>query len=48
VHELSHEVVLVGVETKEQFERSKKLAVDWYQGNYFSRPLTRAELEKML
>ncbi|MCR5674317.1 MAG: EAL domain-containing protein [Lachnospiraceae bacterium] len=48
VHELSHEVVVVGVETKEQFERARKLAVDWYQGNYFSRPLTRSELEKMI
>lgn len=48
VHELSHQVALVGIETKEQFERTRKLAVDWYQGNYFSRPLSRNELEKMV
>nr|MCR4763384.1 EAL domain-containing protein [Lachnospiraceae bacterium] len=48
VHELNHEVVVVGIETKEQYEKSKLLSVDWYQGNYFSRPLSRSELECMM
>ena len=47
IHELKHEVVVVGVESREQFERTRKLDIDWYQGNYFSRPLSRKELEKM-
>ena len=46
-HELKHEVVLVGVETKEQFENTLPLKVDWYQGNYFSKPLSREALEEM-
>ena len=47
IHDLKHEVVVVGVETREQFERTKKLGINWYQGNYFSRPLSRREIEKM-
>ncbi len=48
VHKLSHEVVIVGVETKEQFERMRTLSIDWYQGNYFSPPLTREELGELV
>ena len=46
-HELKHEVVLVGVETREQLERTRPLQVDWYQGNYLSKPLSREALEEM-
>ena len=44
---LGVKIVTEGVETKEQFERTRPLAIDWYQGNYFSVPLTREDLEKL-
>ena len=47
IHELDRKVIVVGVETREQIERVRDLYVDWIQGYYFSKPLTRKELSAL-
>jgi diguanylate cyclase (GGDEF)-like protein/PAS domain S-box-containing protein len=41
-------VVAEGVEDEEQFELLKSLGIKIYQGFYFSRPITLAEMERLL
>lgn len=47
-HRLGMKVVAEGVETKEQMEFLKNYGCDYLQGFYFSRPVPRAEFERML
>lgn len=47
-HELDMEVVVEGVETKEQYEFLKENKCDEIQGYYFSKPLDCEEFENLL
>ncbi|CDM67572.1 Hypothetical protein CM240_0405 [Clostridium bornimense] len=47
-HLLDMEVVIEGVETLEQFNKLTKINCDYFQGYYFSKPLTFNELKKLL
>lgn len=48
INELGLDVVLEGVETKEQLEELCKLQVDYIQGFYFSKPLSKDEFIQYL
>ena len=37
-----------GVETKEQFERLKKIGCDYVQGYYFAKPMPAGEFEALI
>ena len=41
-------VVAEGVETKEQFERLKKIGCDYVQGYYFAKPMPVGEFEELI
>ena len=41
-------VVAEGVETKEQFERLKKIGCDYVQGYYFAKPMPAGEFEELI
>ena len=47
-HLLGMEVVIEGVETKEQFEIMSQIGIDYLQGYYFSKPILLDEFKKML
>lgn len=47
-HLLNMKVVIEGVETSSQFSRLKDIDCDYFQGYYFSKPVTFDELQKML
>lgn len=47
-HLLNMNVVIEGVETEEQFEKLNNLGCDYFQGYYFSKPVSFDELKKML
>mgnify|MGYP001851194379 FL=1 len=47
-HLLGMEVVIEGVETKEQFEIMSQMGIDYLQGYYFSKPILLDEFKKML
>ncbi len=47
-HLLKMEVVIEGVEEKEQFETMKNIGIDYLQGYYFSKPISLEDFEKML
>ena len=47
-HLLNMEVVIEGVETKEQFDIMCSIGTDYLQGYYFSKPVILEEFEKML
>ncbi len=47
-HLLNMEVVIEGVETKEQFDIMCSIGIDYLQGYYFSKPVILEEFEKML
>jgi len=47
-HNLNLKVLAEGVEKKEQLELLKKFGCDYFQGNFFSRPLPSEEIEKLL
>ena len=42
------DVIVEGVETKEQIDQLKPFAVDEFQGYYYSKPLTPTDFEKLL
>jgi len=42
------EVVCEGVETPKQMELVQRLGADYYQGYYFSKPLTAADFNALL
>ena len=44
IREMKRRILVEGVETKEQIEMLKKLEVDYVQGYYSSRPITKNEL----
>ena len=41
IKQLNKKIVVEGVETKEQMELLRKLDVDYLQGYYFSKPITK-------
>ena len=43
IKQLNKKIVVEGVETKEQMELLRKLDVDYLQGYYFSKPITKDE-----
>lgn len=43
IHGMKLKIVSEGIETKEQYLAMEKLAIDYIQGYYFSRPLPEAE-----
>ena len=45
---LNIKVVIEGVETKEQFDKLKKIKCDLYQGYYLSRPLTSEAFKELM
>lgn len=47
-HLLNMEVVIEGVETKEQFNILGEIGIDYLQGYYFSKPIALEEFKKML
>lgn len=47
-HLLDMKVIIEGVETIEQFESLKKIGCDYFQGYYFSKPITIQEFKKIL
>ncbi len=47
IHEMRLPVVAVGVESPKQLERVKMLGVDLLQGFYFTKPMSRAELQEL-
>ena len=47
-HSLNIKVVAEGVESKEQYELLKSMNVDYIQGYYFYKPMTKEELEEVL
>ena len=47
-HDLGLEVVAEGVETERQYEYLKTLGCDKFQGYFFSKPLTAAEIEAFI
>ncbi|MDE6357883.1 MAG: GGDEF domain-containing phosphodiesterase, partial [Eubacteriales bacterium] len=47
-HLLNMEVIIEGVETKEQFDIMCSINIDYLQGYYFSKPIILEEFEKML
>jgi diguanylate cyclase (GGDEF)-like protein len=48
VHGLGYKVVAEGIETLEELEKLRKLNCDEIQGYYFSKPLPKEEIEKVL
>ena len=47
-HNLGIKIVAEGVEFKEQYELLKSMGVDFIQGYYFYKPMTKEELENIL
>lgn len=47
-HELDFKVVVEGVETEEQFRALVNIECDFFQGYYFSRPISKEELESFI
>ena len=47
-HKLNMEIVVEGIETKEQVDVMKALGVDYIQGYYFSKPIPEDEFIKFL
>ncbi|MBU3144937.1 GGDEF domain-containing phosphodiesterase [Clostridium sp. CF012] len=47
-HKMDLNVIVEGVETKEQYELLKNMKVSFIQGYYFSRPLPAKEIEKII
>ena len=41
IHQLGMKVIVEGIETEEQYLEFKKLGVEFIQGFYFSKPLSR-------
>ena len=48
IHRLKMEIVVEGIETKEQLEFLKKNNCDYGQGYLFSKPISKEEFEKLL
>lgn len=46
IKKLNLEIVVEGVETEKQLQKVKELECNYVQGNYFSRPLPRAEFKE--
>ena len=44
---LKKQILVEGVETREQVELLKKLGVDYFQGYYYSRPVSRPDFVKL-
>ena len=44
IREMDKRVIIMGIENKEQMERTKSLDVDYLQGYYFSKPWSEEEL----
>lgn len=47
-HNMKMAAIAEGVETPEQLEELRKLKCDFYQGNWFSKPLDSQEVESLL
>lgn len=47
-HTIQMEVCLEGVETKEEYEFLKGTPLDYIQGYYFGKPVSREEITKIL
>ena len=47
-HHLNMDTVIEGVETLEQFNMLKEIDCDFFQGYYFSKPVTLEEIKKFL
>lgn len=48
IHDLGCKVLVEGVETSAQMEMLKKLGVDYFQGFYFSKPITKSDFIEYL
>ncbi len=44
IKQMKRKILVEGVETKKHVEKLKKLGVDYYQGYFFSKPITKTEL----
>lgn len=44
-HAMSMQVVIEGVERKEEFDKVKSYGADFFQGYYFQRPVLKDELK---
>ena len=44
IKQMKRKILVEGVETKKHVEKLKKLGVDYYQGYFFSKPITKKEL----
>ena len=47
-HNMNLNVIVEGVETKEQYELLENMKASIIQGYYFSRPVPPEEIEKMI
>ena len=48
IKETERKILVEGVETQEQIDMLKKNSVDYLQGYFFSKPVTREELLKII
>ena len=44
IHEQKRRVIVSGIETADQIQRTRELMVDWIEGPYFSHPMRRDDL----